>query len=122
MTGVQTCALPISTGKYSNGYSYVIVRTAGAPTKPKLYAPNLVKGTASTIPMVVSWQGSGTRTIKIQYKSGSKWKYVSDASYSMTTNNKMVGAVSVKSRYWRIVGVTKGKATKVSSAVYVKVV
>ena len=111
-----------STGKYSNGYSYVIVRTAGAPTKPKLYAPNLVKGTASTIPMVVSWQGSGTRTIKIQYKSGSKWKYVSDASYSMTTNNKMVGAVSVKSRYWRIVGVTKGKATKVSSAVYVKVV
>jgi hypothetical protein len=40
----------------------------------------------------------------------------------MTTNNKMVGALSVKSRYWRIVGLTKGRATKVSSAVYVKVV
>jgi hypothetical protein len=111
-----------STAKYSNGYSYVIVRTAGAPTKPKLYAPSLIKGTASTIPMVVSWQGSGNRSIKIQYKSGSKWKYVKDAVYSMGTNNKMVGAVSGKSRYWRIVGVTSGKATKVSSAVYVKVV
>nr|WP_300151534.1 Ig-like domain-containing protein [Propionicimonas sp.] len=111
-----------SAAKYSNGYSYVIVRSAGAPTKPKLYAPNLIKGSGSTIPMVVSWQGSSNRTIKIQYKSGSKWKYVADAKYSMTTNNKMVGAVTTKSRYWRIVGLTKGKATKVSSAVYVKVV
>jgi hypothetical protein len=100
----------------------VIVRTAGATTKPKLYAPNLIKGTASTIPMVVSWMGSGTRSIRIQYKSGSRWKYLPDVKYSMTTNNKMVGALSVKSRYWRIVGLTKGRATKVSSAVYVKVV
>ncbi len=111
-----------STGKYSNGYSYVIVRTAGATTKPKLYAPSLIKGTASTIPMVVSWKGSGTRSIKIQYKSGTRWKYVPDVKYSMTTNNKMVGALSGKSRYWRIVGLTKGRATQVSSAVYVKVV
>lgn len=115
-----TCTIT-STGKYSSGYSYVIVRTKGATTKPKLYAPALIKGASSTIPMVVSWSGSSNRTIKIQYKSGSKWKYLAEGKYSMTTNNKVVGAVATKSRYWRIVGVTKGKATKVSSSVYVKV-
>ena len=35
-------------------------------------------------------------------------------------NNKLVGAITTKSRYWRVVGLRKGYASKASSAIYVK--
>lgn len=111
-----------STGKYSGGYSYVIVRTLGAETKPKLYTVPLVKGAAPTIPMVVSWKGTATRTIAIQYRSKttSPWKTLPENKYSMTTNNKLVGAITTSSRYWRVLGLQKGKTSKASSSVWVK--
>jgi hypothetical protein len=111
-----------STGKYSNGYAYVVVRTKSATAKPKLIAPPLVKGLNPTIPFLVSWMGTSTRAIQLQYKSGSKWKSIPENKYSMTTNNKLVGAITTKSRYWRVLGLRKGHSSKASSAIYVKLV
>ena len=114
-------ARPTSTAKYSNGYSYVLVRTKAATTKPRLYAPPLIKGTGSTIPFVVAWRGTSTRAIQLQYRSGSRWISIENNKFSMTTNNKVVGAITTKSRSWRVLGLRKGHSSRASSSVYVKV-
>ncbi len=111
-----------SAAKYSSGYRYVIVRNLAATTTPKLYMPTLLRGKGSTLPIVVSWKGSTKRTIVIQYRTGTKWVTLPENEYSMSTNNKIVGAKAPKSAYWRVLAREKGKTTKVTSSTYVKVV
>ncbi len=111
-----------SAAKYSDGYRYVIVRNLGAKTTPKAYMPKLIRGAGSTLPIVVSWKGSTKRTIVIQYRTGTKWITLPENEYSMSTNNKIVGAKAPKSAYWRILAREKGKTTKVTSSTYVKLV
>lgn len=111
--------------KYSNGYAYNVVRTRASTSTPRIYAPTMV-AMADQIPIVASWDnpsGGYPTNMRLQYKSGSKWKTKMSFSINGGTQ-KLISTTASSSKRWRIVTSSssrpKGAKTLVSSSVYVQ--
>lgn len=98
-----------SDAKYSKGYSLISVKTTPSATKPKLYAPNLVKS-GGTVPFLIVWKGSGS--VKLQYLAGRSW--ATKTTYSLSGGSQIqVGVIVSKTHKWRLL-TSKGGSSSVT--------
>lgn len=88
----------LSGSPVSEGYSYVTVRTKKHSTTPRLYATTMAK--KGKIPFGLSYKKSSD-TIKLQYKSGTKWKTKATIKYKGDWDMFLGTAESTRS--WRVV-------------------
>ncbi len=116
-----------SDAKYSNGYAYNVVKTRENTTKPRLYAPTMVKN-GDMIPFLVTWNNPSSRyptRLRLQYLSGSGWKTKIEVRIDGGGTQKLAAVPAGSSRRWRIATSSasrpRGASTLVSSSIYVKV-
>ncbi|MFT4108571.1 Ig-like domain-containing protein [Propionicimonas sp.] len=103
-----------SSGKYSVGYSYSVVKTKANTTTPRIYAPTMVKS-GDLAPFFVTVKNP-KGNLRLQYLAGSGWKTKVTFSISGGGTQKFISAPVGSTRKWRVV-----TSNKKSSSVTVKV-